>query len=194
MADLYEFIGAKPNAHQKEIQGCIDQTRTRLRQTGEINEEVPANNLRKAEQVLLNPEIRREYDKRLGLNHVAPAADEVKQVSLPPADASRRKQIALLGLLFVVFAAILVFHYWDRLHPWPLGIYLRDSRTGSQAAVLVGYTSSHLFPDGNHRPAYQVKMLADGQLRWVSVKQLHAEFNASSPAPPSEREAAPRSP
>ena len=194
MANLYEFIGAKPNASQREIQECIDRTRTRLRQTSEINEEEPANSLRKAEQVLLDPEIRREYNKRLGLHNVPPTADEVKQVGLPPADASRGKQIALLGLLFVVFAAILVFHYWDRLHPWPIGIYLRDARTGSQSAVLVGYTSSHLFPDGNHRPAYQVKMLADGRLRWVSVKQLHAEFNASSPAPPSEREAAPKSP
>ncbi len=196
MEDLYKFIGAKPNAPQKKIQECIERTRTRLRQTAEINEEEPANNLRRAEQVLLDPELRREYNRRLGLNNApAPApAEEVKQVTSPAVDAARRKQASVLGLLILVFATILVIHYWDRIHPWPIGIYLRDSRTGSQSAVLVGYTSSHLFPNGNHQPAYQVKMLADGQLRWVSVKQLHAEFNAGTPAPPSKREEAPRSP
>jgi hypothetical protein len=194
LANLYEFIGAKPNAPQTEIQKCIERTRTRLRQTGGIHEKETADDLRKAEQVLLNPEIRREYDKRLGLNNIPPPAEEVRQVRLPHSGASHGKQIALLGLLFVVFAAILAFHYWDRIHPWPTGIYLRDFRTGSQTAVLVGYTSSRLFPDGNHRPAYQVKMLANGRLRWVTVKQLHAEFNAGPPAPPSEREEAPKSP
>ncbi len=183
MANLYDFVGARPGASQEEIRKCIEATRTRLKMTGQIYQENNEERLRDAEQVLLNPLERIEYDKKMGIKRYAQPARPVRRAR---ADDRRLKQIGVLAGLVLVLVLWLLFLFRDNFRNWPTGIYLSRRGSTENVAVLVGSTTSSAFPDRSVGPAWAVKDLQTGQVRWVSRSQLYAEFKPRGPAP--ERE------
>jgi hypothetical protein len=189
MPSLYDFIGAKPDASREDIARRLSETEVRLKQTGEIYNEKYERLLHQARHVLLDPEARREYDKKFGFAKAAAAKRKppVLALKISPSLKSKIIRISLLALLIAVLAGVWTWRQWDTLKPWPVGSYLRSSATGQITAVLVERTDGYRFRNGKVGTAYRVKMLDSGELRWVGAGQLHAEFRLGAMAPPSER-------
>lgn len=181
MANLYDYIGARPSASPDELRKAIDATRTRLKMTGQIYQGTNEERLREAEQILLNPLERIEYDKKMGIKRYA----QVQRSRFKPSRRRVNQMAVLLGLLLLL-AAVLLYSFRNSFREWPTGTYLARKGTGQQVAVLVGSTTTYAFPDKTIGPAWAVKDLQTGVVRWVSRSQLFAEFDALGPAPEKE--------
>ena len=188
MPSLYEFIGARPDASLDEIQKRLSETEVRLKQTGEIYNEKYERLLHQVKHTLLDPEARREYDKKFGFARAAVAKKKspLGRVTISPGLQSKIIKGAALVLLVAALAGFWIWRQWDSLQPWPVGSYLRSTATGQVTAVLIDRTEGYTFRNGKVGTAYRVKMLDTGELRWVGPGQLHAEFRLGSKAPASE--------
>lgn len=187
MKTLYDFIGAKPSATEEQLRLLVEQTRVRLKQTGAWYKDDNEILFRRAEEILLDPEAREAYNQEQG---IVPGPSQVAQHPTAYRRPKRRTstgQVVVLALLVVVLAGILGFFAWDRFSQWPTGVYLKDPGSGKRVAVLVGRTPDHLFPDGVHRPACEVKDLATGERRWMGEKQLRAEYDRGENAVGADR-------
>ena len=189
MPSLYEFIGARPDASLEEIQKRVKETEVRLKQTGEIYTEKYERLLHQARHTLLDPEARREYDKKFGFVKAAGAkkAPRALAVKISPGLKSKIIRIALLVAALGALAGFWIWKQRDALQTWPVGNYLRSRTNGQITAVLVERTDGYTFRNGKVGTAYRVKMLDTGELRWVGTGQLSAEFTLGSTAPPAER-------
>lgn len=188
MPSLYEFIGARPDASLDEIQKRLSETEVRLKQTGEIYNEKYERLLHQVKHTLLDPEARREYDKKFGFARAAVAKKKspLGGVTISPGLQSKILKGAALILLVAALAGFWIWRQWDSLKPWPVGSYLRSTATGQVTAVLIDRTEGYTFRNGKVGTAYRVKMLDTGELRWVGPGQLHAEFRLGGKAPASE--------
>ncbi len=188
MKTLYDFIGARPNATDEQLRLLIEQTRVRLKQTGAWYRDENEVTFRQAEEILLNPEAREAYNKEHG---IVPGPPLVAGAPVAYRKKRRQKsnvgQYAVLALLLVVLAGILGFFAWQRFSVWPAGIYLKDPKSGARVAVLVGRESDHAFPNGTRGPACQIKNLDTGERKWISEKQLTADFDRGDQAVGADR-------
>jgi len=185
MSNLYDFIGARPGASQEDIHKCIENTRTRLKMTGQIYQGTNEQRLQEAEGTLLNPLTRMEYDKKMGIQRHARPPRPGLRTRLAPKDKRLQQLLLLAGLLAVLVVCLLIL-FRNSLRSWPTGIYLTRRGSSESVAVLVGTTPTYTFPDKSVGTAWAVKDLQTGQVRWVSRSQLFAEFSAGGPAPESE--------
>lgn len=187
MKTLYDFIGARPNATEEQLRLLVEQTRVRLKQTGAWYKDDNEILFRQAEEVLLDPQAREAYNQEQGIIPAPPQVGSRPTAHRRPKRGASTGQVVLLALLALVLVGILGFFSWDRFSQWPTGVYLKDPGSGKRVAVLVSRTTDHVFPDGVHRRACEVKILATGERRWMGEKQLRAEFDRGENAVGADR-------
>jgi len=194
MANLYDYIGARPDATQEEIERAIALTEVRLKQTGAINSPQAEINLRKTRETLLNPDLRRAYNTKLGLTSVVRAEKTAvveRKIGARPAKRwqiphdSRTQRLLVLGLLILVLVAYLGYRHWEASRIWPDGSILLSIDDGQPEAVILGRESDHVDFAGRHYPAYKIKMLKTGIITWAGDKPVRAQWNLGGPAPAS---------
>jgi len=194
MANYYDYIGVRPDATREEIEKALAATEIRLKQTGAINTPQTEVNLRNVRETLLEPELRRAYDKKLRLTGpVRPqsltaaekrlGARQAKQLRIP--HLSRTQSLLILILLLLVFGSYFGYTLWVGNRVWPSGSYLLSVDNGRPEAVILDREPSHLFSAGRSRPAYRVKMLKTGEITWATDKQAHVQWRLGDPAPAS---------
>ena len=108
MANYYDYIGARPDATQAEIERAMTATEIRLKPTGAINTPQAEMNLRNIRETLLNMEPRKAYNERFGLTSAIRAekkASVEKRLGARPTKrwrfpaTSRSQNLIVLGLL-----------------------------------------------------------------------------------------------
>lgn len=195
MATYYEFIGAKPDATQEEVAKLFEITERRLHQTGQINDERYEVALRKIRDVLLDPENRKAYDKKLGIvakanpqrlsaGHQRVGAKASRPRFLPRIGTAQR--VVIMGAILAVLAIVAGFSYWQSTRSWPTGHYLLRPGSGTAVAVILSREVVHVYPNGYRGPAYKVKILETGELMWATEAQIRTQWGLGGAAPASD--------
>lgn len=194
MANYYDYIGARPDATQEEIQKAVAATEIKLKQTGAINTPQAEMNLRNIRETLLNAELRKAYNAKLGLTSSIRAekkASGEKRLGAKPVrpwqrpGAARTQRLLVLVSLVLILGAYFGYTHWASGRVWPTGSYLVSVDGGVPEAVILERESSHLFSAGRSLPAYRVKMLKTGQITWATDRQAHVQWRLGDPAPAS---------
>ena len=194
MANYYDYIGARPDATREEIEKAITLTEVRLKQTGAINSPQAEINLRNARETLLDPEVRKAYNEKLGLTSTIRAERKAvveRKIGARPARRwqvshdSRTQRLLVLGLLILLLAAYLGYRHWEASRIWPDGSLLLSIDNGQPEAVILGRDSDHVDLAGRHLPAYKIKMIKTGIITWAGDKPVRAQWTLGGPAPAS---------
>jgi hypothetical protein len=194
MANYYDYIGVKPDATREEIEKALALTEVRLKQTGAINSPQAEINLRNTRETLLDPELRKAYNKKLGLTSAIRAENKAaveRKIGARPArrwqipQASRTQRIIAMGILIVVFGAYLGYTNWQASRIWPDGSVLLSVDDGQPDAVILSREADHVDVAGRHLPAYRIKVIKTGQIIWAGDKQIRAQWRLGGQAPAS---------
>jgi hypothetical protein len=194
MANYYDYIGVRPDATREEIEKAIALTEVRLKQTGAINSPQAEINLRNTRETLLDPELRKAYNEKLGLTSAIRAERKAvveRKLGARPArrwqlpQSSRTQRIIAMGVLIVVFGAYLGYTHWQATRIWPNGSVLLSIDDGQPDAVILDREADHVDFAGRHLPAYRIKVIKTGQIIWAGDKQVHAQWKRGGQAPAS---------
>lgn len=184
--NLYEFIGAKPGASPGDIERLIQITRTRLQQTGKLYQGGNEERLEEAHRVLMDPLERAAYDEKHGIVRPVGPSSQPRNPIAAFKPTARRRQVMVQAFLLVLLVVVIGFFYLRHVTLWPTGTYLNSVVNGQRTAVFLKREAHHSFPNGKTMTACEVRMLDSGEIRWMSEKQLHAEFAQGPPAAPSD--------
>lgn len=180
MFDYYDYYKIDCRAKHEEIQGALDLAFQALQRQGGSEEQY--RTLREAQDTLLNPMNRAEYDQKLGIKF---------QKQQEPASQNRpadRKTMVLLLCAFAAFAALAVLYLPGKLGSAPRpeinpGVYLVSVSTEMNEAVLRKFDPEHLFPEGSKGEGYEILVIASGEVEWITREELTARYRAGGYAP-----------
>jgi len=180
MADFYQHFNIDYKATQKEVQAALDLAYQNLQKQGGSDEQYRM--LREAQDALLNPMNRVEYDKKIGVKFEKPPAEN-KVRTLP-----EKKSVVWLSAIAAVLLLVLVLYLPRKLSPPPApaifpGMYLVSASTGEEEAVLRKFEPRHVFHDGSKGEGYEILVLKSNETEWLSEKDLLDRYKAGGFAP-----------
>lgn len=179
MLDYYDHFNIDYRAGHEEIKGALDLAYQDLQRKGGSQEQYRM--LREAQDTLLNPINRLEYDKKLGIKFVKPEK-ETKE------GASNRKPVITLLILAAVVVVLGILYIPAKIKGTPQpsinpGVYLVSTSTGESCAVLRKFEAEHSFADGEERRGYEILVLDSGEVIWITEEELLSDYSAGSYAP-----------
>ncbi len=191
MPTYYDVIGVAPDAPVEEIARGCDRVQAQLEKSGQI--EPYQSQLRKVRETLLNPDLRQNYNQKMGLlKGGAPprAASAPPKKTAPAKSAARLRGIRpplLIGAIVVVAlcAVYLLWHFVLGVPTPPdTGRYLLPPNGGQPVAVVIAHDPNHLF-EGNSSPspAVLIYKLADGNASWLGDSVVGLVYRVGGPAP-----------
>ena len=179
MFDYYEYYKIDCRAKHDEIQGALDMVYQTLQRQGGTEEQY--RTLREAQETLLNPMRRAEYDQKLGIRLAKPEAES-------GSPTSGIKTMVVLLCVSAALAALLALYLPGKLRSAPKpaitpGVYLVSNATEKDEAVLRKFDPEHLFPEGSKKEGYEILVMASGEIEWISREELTATYRTGGYAP-----------
>lgn len=179
MFDYYDHFKINYKAGHEEIKGALDLAYQNLQRKGGSQDEYRI--LREAQDALLSPMSRAEYDKKLGIKFTELAKDT-------GGGSFDRKPVIILVALVSVIIALAVFYLPGKIQgpSQPIinpGVYLVSTSTGENSAVLRSFDPDHLFPDKGEQRGYEITVLDSNEIRWITEEELLADYTKGAYAP-----------
>jgi hypothetical protein len=186
MPNLYEYIGIRPSAATEDIPKAIEATERRWRQTGEINKSGREVLLRQAAEILTDPKLRAEYNKKYRLPAPGTIQQEIKREAIRQKSHHLKRTTVLIAGVIVAVSLVAVF--WmtrpgGGMQSIPSGTYLLDLKTGKPSAVLIAKVPDHTFPNGTRGIGCNVLILATGEKIWIEDSMLLWKYKPGGAAP-----------
>ncbi|HNQ77204.1 MAG TPA: hypothetical protein PK747_06875 [Acidobacteriota bacterium] len=179
MYNYYKHFGIDPTAGHEEVKGALDMAYQDLQRKGGSQEQYRI--LREAQDTLLNPINRVEYDKKLGIKPPKPekSVNESTHISKSAVALMILAAVAiLLGILYI--PAKIKGTPRPGINP---GVYLVSTSTGESSAVLRKFEAEHDFADGEEHRGYEILVIDSGEVIWITEEELLSDYTAGSYAP-----------